>query len=92
MSKRQRTEGIQKGQQKHAQGDHGEKTREAIIRQLKAGPREAPVRVIKAEKRKAAAESGKRRLVARRAQHDMAEKISERERLHRDVERGRIRQ
>jgi hypothetical protein len=89
MSKRQHTEGIQKGQQTHAQGDHGEKTREAIMRQLKAGPHAAPVRVIKAEKRKAAAESGKRRLVESRKQHDVAEKISERDRLHRDIERGR---
>jgi hypothetical protein len=89
MPKRPRTDGVQKGPQKHAQGDHGEKTRDAIVRQLEAGPHEEPVRVIKAEKRKAAADSGKRRLVARRKQHDIAEKISERDRLHRDIERGR---
>jgi hypothetical protein len=89
MSKRQHTAGIQKGQQTHAEGDHGEKTHEAIMRQLRAGPHEAPVRVIKAEKRKVAAESGKRRLVERRKQHDVAEKISERDRLHRDMKRGR---
>jgi hypothetical protein len=89
MSKREHSEGIQKGKQNHAQGEHGEKTRDAIMRQLKAGPHEAPVRVIRAEKRKAAAESGKRRLVERRTQHDIAESISDRDRLHRDIERGR---
>jgi hypothetical protein len=89
MSKRQHTDGIQKGKQKHAQGDHGEKTREAIMRQLRAGAHEEPVRVIRAEQRNAAAKSGKRRLVARRRQHDIAEKISDRDRLHRDIERGR---
>jgi hypothetical protein len=90
MSKRQqRTDGVQKGKQTHAEGDHGEKTRQAIMQQLKAGPHEAPVRVIKAEKRKTAAENGKRRLAADRKQHDAAEKNSERERLYRDVVRGR---
>jgi hypothetical protein len=90
MSKhQQRTGGIQKGKQTHAEGDHGEKTRHAIMQQLKAGPHAAPVRVIKAEKRKAAAENGKRRLMVDRKQHDEAEKNSERERLHRDVVRGR---
>ncbi len=89
MPKRARSAGVQKGKQKHAEGDHGEKTHEAIMHQLKAGPHEAPVRVIRAEKRKAAAESGKRRLVEERKQHDIAEKISDRDRLHRDIERGR---
>ena len=89
MSKRQRTDGVQKGQQLHAEGGHGEKTRKAIMRQLHASPRETPEVVIRAEKRHAAAESGKRRLVEGRTQHDIANKISDRNRLHRDVERGR---
>jgi hypothetical protein len=90
MTKRERrSDGVQKGQQTHAQGEHGEKTHEAILRQLKTGPHEAPVRVIKEEKRKAAAERGKRRLVVDRTQHDVAERKSERERLYRDVVRGR---
>jgi hypothetical protein len=90
MSRRQRrTDGVQKGPQTHAQGDHGEKTRQAIMQQLKAGPHEAPVRAIKEEKRKAAAENGKRRLVVDRKQHDEAEKNSERERLFREIMRGR---
>jgi hypothetical protein len=89
MPKRQRTDGVQKGQQLHAEGGHGEKTRKAIMRQLHAAPREEPAEAIQAEKREAAARSGKRRLVEGRAQHDIADKVSERNRLHREVERGR---
>jgi len=89
MSKRQRTDGVQKGQQLHAEGGHGEKTRKAIMRQLHAAPREEPADVIKAEQRQAAAESGKRRLVEGRKQHDTADRLSDRNRLDRDLARGR---
>lgn len=88
MPKRQRTDGVQKGQQLHAEGGHGEKTRKAIMRQLHSAPREEPAEVIKAEQREAAAREGKRRLVEGRTQHDFANKISDRDRLHRAVERG----
>jgi hypothetical protein len=88
MPKRQRTEGMQKGRQAHAEGGHGDKTHRAILQQLHSAPREEPADAIKAEKRHAAAESGKRRLVEHRTQRDIADKNSDRDRLHRDVERG----
>ena len=89
MPKRDRTEGVQKGQQMNAEGGHGAKTRKAIMRQLHAAPREEPADVIKAEQRQAAAGSGKRRLVEDRKQHDTADRLSDRNRLDRDASRGR---
>ena len=90
MSKRpHRTVGEQKGPQVHAEGAHGDKTHRAILEQLRAGPHEEPVTVIKARKRAEAASQGKRRLVEARTQHDAAEKNSEQDRLHRDVVKGR---
>jgi hypothetical protein len=79
----------QTGPQRHAEGDHGEKTRRAIIEQLQAGPHEEPVDQRVEQKRKKAAYEGKRRLVEDRQQHDDAEKNSEHERLFREHERGR---
>ena len=91
MSKRQtRMGGVQKGQQIHAEGAHGEKTHRAIMEQLHAGPHEEPITVIKAKKRKESADHGKRRLVQARTQHDAAEKNSEQDRLHRDVVKRRV--
>ena len=91
MSKRQhRTGGAQKGQQVHAEGAHGDKTHGAIMQQLRAGPHEEPITVIKAKKRTEAAARGKRRLVEARKQHDAAEKNSEQDRLHRDVVKRRV--
>jgi hypothetical protein len=79
----------QTGPQRHAEGDHGEKTRRHIIEQLQGGPHEEPEKERVAKKRKKAAFEGKRRLVEDRQQHDEAEKNSERERLFREVEHHR---
>jgi hypothetical protein len=87
--RRHRNDGMQKGPQDHAEGDHGAKTRQAIMQQLHAGPREEPVRVIEEKKRHAAAFHGKRRLVEDRKQVDEAEKNSEHERLYREHVKGR---
>lgn len=79
----------QQGPQDHAEGDHGEKTRRHIMEQLQSRPREEPAEQVVEKKRTRAAYAGKRRLVEDRQQHDEAEKNSERERLFKDVERGR---
>jgi hypothetical protein len=79
----------QTGPQKHAEGDHGEKTHQHIMEQLQAGPHEEPVAERVDKKRKKAAYEGKRRLVEDRQQHDEAEKNSERERLFKEHRRGR---
>lgn len=79
----QNSDGHQKGPQDHAEGGHGEKTRNKILEQLHSGgahkkakePTEHP---------------GAHRLVAERKQHDAAEKRSEKTRLSRDIERHRL--
>ena len=79
----------QQGPQDHAEGDHGAKTRRHIAEQRQSRPPEEPEEEVLEKKRKDAAYAGKRRLVEDRQQHDEAEKNSERERLYRDVQRGR---
>jgi hypothetical protein len=79
----------QPGPQAHAEGDHGDKTRRAIIEQLQSGPHEEPEEQRVDEQHRMAAYAGKRRLVEDRQQHDEAEKNSERERLFKEHERGR---
>jgi hypothetical protein len=79
----------QQGPQDHAEGDHGAKTRRRIEEQLQSRPPEEPEAQVIEKKRTRAAYEGKRRLVEDREQHDEAEKNSERERLYRDVQRGR---
>jgi hypothetical protein len=81
-------EGRQKGPQVHAEGQHGEKTRQRFIEQLHSGRREEPAEEHIEHDRKRAAEEGGRRLVEDRQQHDDAEKNSERTRLFIERERG----
>ena len=72
----------QTGPQRHAEGEHGEKTHRHIIEQLQAGPREEPLVERLDKKHKKAAYEGKRRLVEDRQQHDEAEKNSELRKAH----------
>jgi hypothetical protein len=81
--------GGRKGPQKHAEGDHGDKTRQHLIDQLHSGPHEMPKAEIAKQKRKKAGFEGKRRLVEDRVQHDDAEVKSERVRLFVEHTRGR---
>jgi hypothetical protein len=80
---------LQKGPQAHAEGDHGEKTRQHILEQLQSRPPEQPVEERVARKRRSAAYEGKRRLVEDREQHDEAEKNSDRARAFVEHARGR---
>jgi hypothetical protein len=79
----------QKGPQKHAEGQHGGKTRARIIEQLHSRPPEEPREAIIEQQREEAAYGGKRRLVEDRQQHDEGEKNSERTRLFVEHERDR---
>ncbi|MBA3645431.1 MAG: hypothetical protein H0W63_04575 [Gemmatimonadaceae bacterium] len=76
-------DGHQKGPQDHAEGGHGQKTRNKILEQLHSG------KTHQAEK-EPVEHPGDHRLVAHRQQHDAAEKRSEKTRLSRDIERHRL--
>lgn len=80
----QNRDGRQKGPQDHAEGGHGEKTRKKIIEQLHSG------RAGSTESKTPIDHNGVHRLVTERQQHDAAEKQSEKTRLSRDIERGRL--
>ena len=73
----------------HAEGEHGPQTRWRFTAQLRSSPPESPAGERVERQRRRAAEYGKRRLVEDRQQHDEAEKNSERERLFKEVKRGR---
>jgi hypothetical protein len=65
------------GPQKHAEGQHGERTHARFIEQLhEAPPKEAVAERLERDRRRSAF-NGKRRLVEDRQQHDEAERNSE---------------
>ncbi len=91
----QNRDGVQKGPQDHAEGQHGSKTRSKILEQLQSGngtkpetPQAAPnpPEHIKSP----AHHNSAHRLFEDRTQHDEAEKNSEKTRLHREVERRHL--
>jgi hypothetical protein len=65
----------------HAEGEHGPRTRRAIIKQLESGRTESPAEEVRQKARGPASETGKQRLFENREQHDEAEQQSERRRL-----------
>lgn len=79
----------QKGQQSHAEGQHGNKTHSRLIEQLHEGRHHQSDADRLEEARQRAANSGGRRLVEDREQHDEAEKNSEHTRLFAEHEKGR---
>lgn len=81
MTKR---DGQQKGAQTHAEGEHGTKAHARFIESLHES-REPPAPEVGTE----SAEGG-HRLREDREQHDEADKNSEKNRLNRDVKRGRL--
>ena len=83
----QNRDGIQKGAQDHAEGQHGSKTRDKILEQLHSGNGtvpEAPPNPVEPAK------SIAHRLFEERQQHDEAEKNSEKTRLNREIERRHL--
>jgi hypothetical protein len=71
------------GPQKHAEGQHGEKTHKRFVEMLQeSAPREALTEQPDIE--------GRHRLHQDRQQHDEAEKNSEKVESLREIERGRV--
>lgn len=78
--------GVQKGAQRHAEGQHGEKAHRRFIEQLQEGQtKEARDPAKEPEPRHR--QDGEHRLFEQRQQHDEAEKNSEWNRLSRDIDR-----
>lgn len=89
MSKKKRRsegKGIQKGAQRHAEGMHGEKTRQKLIEQLEAGDTELDRQRFEERAKKA----GGQRIVEDREQHDEKAKNSEKTRLLRYLEANKL--
>ena len=88
----QNKDGVQKGPQDHAEGQHGSKTRSKILEQLHSGngvKQEATPTPLEPSKNGAHHNSA-HRLFEERQQHDEAEKNSEKTRLHREIERRHL--
>ena len=88
----QNRDGIQKGPQDHAEGQHGSKTHSKFIEQLHShanGGQVAGDEPSSSDSRPhhLAKHNSTPRLFGDRQQHDEAEKNSEKTRLHRELER-----
>jgi hypothetical protein len=90
----QNKDGVQKGPQDHAEGQHGSKTHGKFLEQLKTGNSngaepEASENELPSKKNPAH-HNAAHRLFEQRQQHDEAEKNSEKTRLNREIERRRL--
>jgi hypothetical protein len=88
----QNKDGVQKGPQDHAEGQHGSKTHSKFLEQLKNGNGSAPANSangIEPEKNPAN-QNAAHRLFEQRQQHDKAEKKSEKTRLNREIVRRHL--
>ena len=88
----QNKDGVQKGPQDHAEGQHGSKTRGKILEQLHSGnglKPETPPNPLEPSK-SIAHHNAAHRLFEERQQHDEAEKNSEKTRLNREIERRHL--
>jgi hypothetical protein len=89
----QNRDGVQKGPQDHAEGQHGAKTRSKILEQLKNGNAatpEKPPNGAEPSLKNPAHHNSAHRLFEQRTQHDEAEKNSEKTRLNREIERRHL--
>jgi hypothetical protein len=88
----QNRDGVQKGPQDHAEGEHGAKTRSKILEQLHSrNGALVPNTQNGLEPHKSIAHhNATHRLFEERQQHDEAEKNSEKTRLNREVERRHL--
>ena len=88
----QNKDGVQKGPQDHAEGQHGSKTRSKILEQLHSG--NGAVKTNPDANGTLPTANGHphaaHRLFEDRQQHDEAEKRSEKTRLNRELERGHV--
>jgi hypothetical protein len=84
----QNRDGLQKGPQDHAEGQHGSKTHGKFIEQLHSrGADAAGEDLTRSEPRNPGHHNAVHRLAEDRQQHDAAERESERTRLNRKLER-----
>jgi len=89
----QNRDGVQKGPQDHAEGQHGAKTRSKILEQLHSGNGNGAVDPNKnglEPSKSIAHHNAAHRLFEERQQHDEAEKNSEKTRLNREIERRHL--
>lgn len=94
----QNRDGVQKGPQDHAEGQHGSKTRSKILEQLHSGNGNGTKNGLTPEltsdalpaPKSPAHHNAAHRLFEERQQHDAAEKSSEKTRLHREVVRRHL--
>ena len=87
----QNRDGVQKGPQDHAEGQHGSKTHSKFIEQLHSRNGDEPDKIAEQEHPKHLAHhNAAHRLFEEREQHDEAEKNSEKTRLNREVERRHL--
>jgi hypothetical protein len=89
----QNRDGVQKGPQDHAEGQHGAKTRSKILEQLHSGNDVTPVTApnpLEPPSKTNSHHNAAHRLFEERQQHDEAEKNSEKTRLHREIERRHL--
>jgi hypothetical protein len=89
----QNRDGVQKGPQDHAEGQHGAKTRSKILEQLHSrngnGAVDPNQNGLEPSK-DLAHHNAAHRLFEERQQHDEAEKNSEKTRLNREIERRHL--
>jgi hypothetical protein len=89
----QNRDGVQKGPQDHAEGEHGAKTRSKILEQLHSRNGNGvvdPNKVGLEPTKDLAHHNAAHRLFEERQQHDEAEKNSEKTRLNREIERRHL--
>ncbi|HEV7837626.1 MAG TPA: hypothetical protein VGO75_06100 [Gemmatimonadaceae bacterium] len=91
----QNKDGVQKGPQDHAEGQHGSKTHNKFLEQLKNGNAngvtpEKPANGVEPSLKNPAHHNSAHRLFEQRQQHDEAEKNSEKTRLNREIERRHL--
>ena len=89
----QNRDGVQKGPQDHAEGQHGAKTRSKILEQLHSRNGNGvvdPNKVGPEPTKDLAHHNAAHRLFEERQQHDEAEKNSEKTRLNREIERRHL--
>jgi hypothetical protein len=90
----QNKDGVQKGPQDHAEGQHGSKNHNKFLEQLKNGNGNGATPESSANglepKKNPAHQSAAHRLFEQRQQHDKAEKRSEKTRLNKEIERRHL--
>jgi hypothetical protein len=91
----QNRDGVQKGPQDHAEGQHGAKTRSKILEQLHSRNGNGngvvdPNKVGVEPTKDLGHHNATHRLFEERQQHDEAEKNSEKTRLNREIERRHL--